>query len=190
MNGSESASIPCKVEDTSSKPSALKTKIVIHYNQKNTNKGVYIWGLKDAQGNEIDGAWHKFNGQDAFGKTYTVEADGTYEGGKVGFIITTDPGSDNKNWHKDGNKDRYIWQIEDGVGEAWVISGNEDTFAEPPSEVAEKLNKIQTLNVTVHYRRTNKDYAGWNLWTWYGKQEGVKRDFTCLLYTSPSPRDS
>lgn len=178
LNGSESASIPCKVEDTSSKPSALKTKIVIHYNQKNTNKGVYIWGLKDAQGNEIDGAWHKFNGQDAFGKTYTVEADGTYEGGKVGFIITTDPGSDNKNWHKDGNKDRYIWQIEDGVGEAWVISGNEDTFAEPPSEVAEKLNKIQTLNVTVHYRRTNKDYAGWNLWTWYSDKSGVKQDFT------------
>ena len=176
LKGSESAEIPCKAE--SSKPSALKTKIVIHYNQKNTNKGVYIWGLKDAQGNEIDGAWHKFNGQDAFGKTYTVEADGTYEGGKVGFIITTDPGSDNKNWHKDGNKDRYIWQIEDGVGEAWVISGNEDTFAEPPSEVAEKLNKIQTLNVTVHYRRTNKDYAGWNLWTWYGSEKGVKQDFT------------
>lgn len=176
LKGSESAEIPCKAE--SSKPSALKTKIVIHYNQKNTNKGVYIWGLKDAQGNEIDGAWHKFNGQDAFGKTYTVEADGTYEGGKVGFIITTDPGSDNKNWHKDGNKDRYIWQIEDGVGEAWVISGNEDTFAEPPSEVAEKLNKIQTLNVTVHYRRTNKDYAGWNLWTWYSDKSGVKQDFT------------
>lgn len=181
LNGSESASIPCKVEDTSSKPSALKTKIVIHYKQKsgdNRHMGVYIWGLKDAQGKEIDGAWHAFNGQDAFGKTYTVEADGTYESGKVGFIITTNPGSDNKNWHKDGDKDRKIWQIEDGVGEAWVISGNEDTFAEPPSEVAEKLNKIQTLNVTVHYRRTNKDYAGWNLWTWYGSEKGVKQDFT------------
>ena len=181
LNGSESASIPCKVEDASSKPSALKTKIVIHYKQKsgdNRHMGVYIWGLKDAQGKEIDGAWHAFNGQDAFGKTYTVDADGTYESGKVGFIITTDPGSDNKNWNKDGDKDRYIWQIEDGVGEAWVISGNADTFAEPPSEVAEKLNNIKTLNVTVHYRRTNKDYNGWNLWTWYGSEKGIKQDFT------------
>ncbi|MFU0548573.1 type I pullulanase [Gardnerella leopoldii] len=174
VGNADVSDVPCKVE--SSKPSALKTKIVIHYNQKNTNKGVYIWGLKDADGREIKG-WHAFNGQDAFGKTYTVEADGTYESGKVGFIITTDPGTDNKNWHKDGTKNRFIYNIEDGVGQAWVISGNEDTFAEPPSEVADKLNNIKTLNVTVHYRRTNKDYAGWNLWTWYGKQEGVKRDF-------------
>lgn len=175
LNGSESAEIPCKAE--SSKPSALKTKIVIHYNQKNTNKGVYIWGLKDADGKEIKPAWHKFNGQDAFGKTYTVEADGTYEGGKVGFIIVEDISNGWSDDKKDGG-DRKIWQIEDGVGEAWVISGNEDTFAEPPSEVAEKLNKIQTLNVTVHYRRTNKDYAGWNLWTWYSDKSGVKQDFT------------
>lgn len=176
LKGSESAEIPCKVE--SSKSSALKTKIAIHYKGSNNNMGVYIWGLKDADGKEIKGTWHAFNGQDAFGKTYTIEADGTYESGKVGFIITTDPGTDNKNWHKDGTKNRFIYNIEDGVGQAWVISGNEDTFAEPPVEVAGKLNKIQTLNVTVHYRRTNKDYAGWNLWTWYGKQEGVKQDFT------------
>ncbi|NSX52612.1 type I pullulanase [Gardnerella vaginalis] len=176
LKGSESAEIPCKVE--SSKSSALKTKIAIHYKGSNNNMGVYIWGLKDADGKEIKGTWHAFNGQDAFGKTYTIEADGTYESGKVGFIITTDPGTDNKNWHKDGTKNRFIYNIEDGVGQAWVISGNEDTFAEPPVEVADKLNKIQTLNVTVHYRRTNKDYAGWNLWTWYGKQEGVKQDFT------------
>ena len=175
VGNADVSDVPCKVE--SSKPSALKTKIVIHYNQKNTNKGVYIWGLKDADGREIKG-WHAFNGQDAFGKTYTVEADGTYESGKVGFIITTDPGTDNKNWHKDGTKNRFIYNIEDGVGQAWVISGNEDTFAEPPSEVADKLNNIKTLNVTVHYRRTNKDYAGWNLWTWYGSEKGVKQDFT------------
>lgn len=180
LTGSESANIPCKVEDTSSKPSALKTKIVIHYKQKsndNRNMGVYIWGLKDAQGKEINGAWHAFNGQDAFGKTDTVEADGIYESGKVGFIITTDPGPNNSNWNKDGG-DRKIWQIEDGVGEAWVYGGDSNTFAEPPSEVANKLNNIKTLNVTVHYRRTNKDYAGWNLWTWYGSEKGVKRDFT------------
>ncbi|RFT36140.1 hypothetical protein CG399_07585, partial [Bifidobacteriaceae bacterium NR015] len=77
LNGSTAEQAPCKVE--SSKPSALKTKIVIHYKQQsgdNRNMGVYIWGLKDAQGKEIDGAWHAFNGQDAFGKTYTVEAEG------------------------------------------------------------------------------------------------------------------
>lgn len=179
LNGSESASIPCKVEDTSSKPSALKTKIVIHYKQKsgdNRHMGVYIWGLKDAQGKEIDGAWHEFNGQDAFGKTYAVEADGTYESGKVGFIITEKP-VDGQDWHKDGG-DRNIWQIEYGVGEAWVYGGDSNTFAEPPSEVSNKLNSIKTLNVTVHYRRTNKDYAGWNLWTWYGSEKGVKQDFT------------
>ncbi|WP_421778788.1 type I pullulanase [Gardnerella sp. DNF01144] len=175
LKGSESAEIPCKAE--SSKPSALKTKIVIHYNQKNTNKGVYIWGLKDAQGNEIDGAWHKFNGQDAFGKTYTVEADGIYESGKVGFIIVEDISNGWSDDKKDGG-DRKVWQIEDGVGEAWVYGGDSNTFAEPPSEVANKLNNIKTLNVTVHYRRTNKDYAGWNLWTWYGSEKGVKQDFT------------
>ncbi|UQA79249.1 type I pullulanase [Gardnerella vaginalis] len=180
LNGSESASIPCKVEDTSSKPSALKTKIVIHYKQKsgdNRHMGVYIWGLKDAQGKEIDGAWHAFNGQDAFGKTYTVEADGTYESKKVGFIIVEDISNGWSDDKKDGG-DRQIWQIEDGVGEAWVYGGDSNTFAEPPSEVANRLNNIKTLNVTVHYRRTNKDYAGWNLWTWYGSEKGVKQDFT------------
>ena len=180
LNGSESASIPCKVEDTSSEPSALKTKIVIHYKQKsgdNRHMGVYIWGLKDADGKEIDGAWHEFNGQDAFGKTYTVEADGTYESGKVGFIIVEDISNGWSDDKKDGG-DRKIWQIEDGVGEAWVYGGDSNTFAEPPSEVANKLNNIKTLNVTVHYRRTNKDYNGWNLWTWYGSNDGVKQDFT------------
>ena len=178
VGNADVSDVPCKVD--SSKPSALKTKIVIHYKQKsddNRNMGVYIWGLKNAQGKEIDSAWHAFNGQDAFGKTYTVEADGTYESGKVGFIITTDPGPNNSNWNKDGGN-RNISQIEDGVGEAWVYGGDSNTFAEPPSEVSDKLNNLKTLNVTVHYRRTNKDYAGWNLWTWYGKQEGVKRDFT------------
>ncbi|MDK7192315.1 type I pullulanase [Bifidobacterium sp. UMB1197] len=178
LKGSEFAEIPCKVE--SSKPSALKTKIVIHYKQKsddNRNMGVYIWGLKDAQGKAIDGAWHKFNGQDAFGKTYTVEADGTYESGKVGFIIVEDISNGWNDGKKDGG-DRKVWQIEDGVGEAWVYGGDSNTFAEPPSEVANKLNNIKTLNVTVHYRRTNKDYAGWNLWTWYGSNNGVKQDFT------------
>ena len=180
LTGSESANIPCKVEDTSSKPSALKTKIVIHYKKKsgdNRHMGVYIWGLKDVQGKEIDGAWHEFNGQDAFGKTYTVEADGTYESGKVGFIIVEDISNGWNDGKKDGG-DRKIWQIEDGVGEAWVYGGDPNTFAEPPSEVADKLNNLKTLNVTVHYRRTNKDYAGWNLWTWYGSNDGVKRDFT------------
>lgn len=180
LNGSESASIPCKVEYTSSEPSALKTKIVIHYKQKsgdNRHMGVYIWGLKDADGQEIKGAWHEFNGQDAFGKTYTVEADGTYESGKVGFIIVEDISNGWSDDKKDGG-DRKIWQIEDGVGEAWVYGGDSNTFAEPPSEVANKLNNIKTLNVTVHYRRTNKDYAGWNLWTWYGSEKGVKQDFT------------
>ena len=178
VGNADVSDVPCKAE--SSKPSALKTKIVIHYKQKsddNRNMGVYIWGLKNADGKEIDSAWHAFNGQDAFGKTYTVEADGTYESGKVGFIITTDPGPNNSNWNKDGGN-RNISQIEDGVGEAWVYGGDSNTFAEPPSEVSDKLNNLKTLNVTVHYRRTNKDYAGWNLWTWYGKQEGVKRDFT------------
>ena len=178
VGNADVSDVPCKVD--SSKPSALKTKIVIHYKQKsddNRNMGVYIWGLKNDQGKEIDSAWHAFNGQDAFGKTYTVEADGTYESGKVGFIITTDPGPNNSNWNKDGGN-RNISQIEDGVGEAWVYGGDSNTFAEPPSEVSDKLNNLKTLNVTVHYRRTNKDYAGWNLWTWYGKQEGVKRDFT------------
>lgn len=180
LKGSESANIPCKVEDTSSKPSALKTKIVIHYKQKsndNRNMGVYIWGLKDADGKEIKGAWHAFNGQDAFGKTYTVEADGIYESGKVGFIIVEDISNGWSDDKKDGG-DRKIWQIEDGVGEAWVYGGDSNTFAEPPSEVANKLNNIKTLNVTVHYRRTNKDYAGWNLWTWYGSEKGVKQDLT------------
>ena len=180
LKGSESANIPCKVEDTSSKPSALKTKIVIHYKQRsgdNRHMGVYMWGLKDADGQEIKGAWHAFNGQDAFGKTYTVEADGTYESGKVGFIIVEDISNGWNDNKKDGGN-RNISQIEDGVGEAWVYGGDSNTFAEPPSEVSDKLNNLKTLNVTVHYRRTNKDYAGWNLWTWYGKQEGVKRDFT------------
>ena len=177
LNGATAEQSPCKVEDTSSKPFALKTKIVIHYNQKNTNKGVYIWGLKDADGKEIKPAWHAFNGQDAFGKTYTVEADGTYESGKVGFIIVEDISNGWNDGKKDGG-DRKIWQIEDGVGEAWVYGGDSNTFAEPPAEVVNKLNSIKTLNVTVHYRRTNKDYAGWNLWTWYGSEKGVKQDFT------------
>ena len=176
LNGSTAEQAPCIVEDTSSKPSALKTKIVIHYKGSNNNMGVYIWGLKNAQGKEIDGAWHAFNGQDAFGKTYTVEAYGTYESGKVGFIITEKP-VEGQDWKKDGGN-RYISQIEDGVGEAWVYGGDSNTFAEPPAEVADKLNNLKTLNVTVHYRRTNKDYAGWNLWTWYGSKKGVKQDFT------------
>ena len=176
LNGSTAEQAPCIVEDTSSKPSALKTKIVIHYKGSNNNMGVYIWGLKNAQGKEIDGAWHAFNGQDAFGKTYTVEAYGTYESGKVGFIITEKP-VEGQDWRKDGGN-RYISQIEGGVGEAWVYGGDSNTFAEPPAEVADKLNNLKTLNVTVHYRRTNKDYAGWNLWTWYGSKKGVKQDFT------------
>ena len=178
VGNADVSDVPCKVD--SSKPSALKTKIVIHYKQKsddNRNMGVYIWGLKNDQGKEIDSAWHAFNGQDAFGKTYTVEADGTYESGKVGFIIVEDISNGWNDGKKDGG-DRKIWQIEDGVGEAWVYGGDPNTFAEPPSEVADKLNNLKTLNVTVHYRRTNKDYAGWNLWTWYGSNDGVKRDFT------------
>ena len=97
-----------------------------------------------------------FTGDDAFGKVAVLDV--TDAGTSVGFLFrSTD------NWDtavKDlapgaggGGGDRGV-TLAAGNNEIWLIQGDKNAYTFSPRVLR------------IHYKRTNADYTGWNLWTW------------------------
>lgn len=152
-DGTITAANPCPVKYQP------KTKLTVHYKPKAGDaaadkRGVYVWGTQK-DGTQLDGKYYKFNqADDAFGKVFTMEFDGAFD--HLGAIVTTE------DWNKDGQKDRII-DTSGGSAEVWVQGGDETTYTDPPADAGKTIRK---LDVTIHYRRADNNYAGWDVWKW------------------------
>ena len=142
------------------------TKVMIHYQEDlNNNLDWNLWVWEDGK----EGSVYEFSGEDQFGKFAEIELPGSPA--LVGFIVRTD------DWIKDGG-DRFI-DIENGLGEAWVIAGDETTYFEIPDNGAPiETPQFEEIKLTIHYYRYDQNYNGWNLWIWPFEKEGHGVEFS------------
>ncbi|WP_055428243.1 type I pullulanase [Bifidobacterium aesculapii] len=155
-----------------------KTRVIVHYkpavdDADADSRGVYLWGT-DKDGATLDGQWHTFTGNDAYGKVFDLTVDGAYDAGKIGVIVTTE------GWNKVGG-DRMI-DGSNGTAEIWVDGSQPDTtLTAAPEGHAKQADRI---DVTIHYHRTNDDYASedglkaWDIWGWADGVNGAAHPFT------------
>ena len=148
------------------------TRLTVHYrpaagDSAADKRGVYVWGTRE-DGSVLDGKNYQFNqSKDAFGKVFTMDFDGSFD--KLGVIVTT------TDWNKDGQSDRMV-DVSGGSGEIWVKGGDETTYTTPPDEAGQTIKK---LDVTVHYRRADNNYTGWDIWQWAdGVADNIPAKFT------------
>lgn len=96
-----------------------------------------------------------FSGEDAFGKIATFEIKAP--SASVGIIFRKggwDVRDGAVGAGGDGNGDRSITLNPTGDTEVWFIQGDKTAYTSEPR------------TVRIHYKRTNADYTGWNIWNW------------------------
>ncbi len=148
------------------------TTLTVHYKPQNVNdnRGVYVWGDKK-DGGTLAGEHHAFTGTDAWGKVVTLTLPGAYEKGKLGLIVTT------SNWDKFGG-DRML-DASNGAATVWIDGTNSADADTTPTAIPDSVisQSIQKLNVTVHYHRSDGNYADWDLWHWNSSAAGTATKF-------------
>lgn len=137
------------------------TRLIVHYRPQDPavddGRVVWVWGT-DRDGATLEGAFHEFTGEDAFGKVLDIEVPGAYDADKIGLIVTT------PQWNKVGG-DRFV-DASNGTAEVWVDAAAPDETYDETTVPEEYLKKVNHLDVTVHYRRDDGDYTGWNMYAW------------------------
>ena len=149
------------------------TTLTVHYKPKdaNDNRGVYVWGTKK-DGGDLAGVHHVFTGTDSWGKVVTLDLPGAYEKGKLGLIVTTDK------WDKFGG-DRML-DASNGAATVWIDGTNSADESQTPTDMPASVvaSSLKTLNVIVHYNRSDGNYADWDLWHWNSSANGSATKFT------------
>lgn len=115
------------------------TTVIVHYKEAEGNDkdwNLWIW---PAGG---EGSAYDFTGEDNFGKVATITLPGQVD--KAGFIVRTD------SWEKDTPNDRFIEQFNNGVGEIWIIGGQEEFYYENPEGPDEIVDEEVLLQVNYH----------------------------------------
>lgn len=121
------------------------TTVIIHYVEQEGNDkdwNLWIW----PSGGE--GSVYEFTQEDNFGKVAMATFSGPLD--EVGFIVRTD------DWVKDTPSDRFINQFDNGVGEIWVVGGQEDFYYENPNGPAGIQS--ESVDLTLHYNNYTGDY--------------------------------
>lgn len=142
-------------------------RVRIHYHRADKNYtpwSVWLWPENYA------GQTVKFSELDDYGAVAQVDLPGRHR--RVGFIIRSQA------WQKDIPHDRYIENFTEGEAEVWLREGDPKVYTAPPPELRTKVRAFSQATLTVHYYRYDQDYAGWNLWVWYGGEAGRQVDFS------------
>ena len=123
-----------------------QTTVIVHYQEAEGNEkdwNLWIW---PAGG---EGSVYDFTGEDNFGKIATITLPGNHD--NVGFIVRTE------SWEKDTSNDRFIEQFNNGVGEIWLIGGQEAVYYENPEGPDVILDEQVTLDI--NYHNYDENYA-------------------------------
>ena len=116
-----------------------QTTVIVHYQEAEGNDkdwNLWVW---PAGG---EGSAYDFTGEDNFGKIATITLPGDHD--TVGFIVRTE------SWEKDTSNDRFIEQFNGGVGEIWIIGGQEEFYYENPEGPDAILDEQVTLQINYH----------------------------------------
>lgn len=140
------------------------TTVIVHYQETEDNEkdwNVWIWPVGG------EGSANNFTEEDNFGKVCTVTLSGKHD--KVGFIIRTDA------WEKDIPNDRFIEQLDAGVGEIWIYGGKEEFYYENPEGADEILD--ESVELTIDYRNYEEIYDQTSLRVYFFDENGQTISF-------------
>jgi pullulanase len=145
-----------------------KKTLIIHYAKDPASTddwNLWVWP------NKGDGKAYPFTETDDYGQVARITFE--TEEQKFGFIVRTD------SWKKDVADDRFITKFDaKGTAEIWLKAGDPKIYYSKPSNDKGPSKLNETTQVTVHYKRYDNKYDGWNLWFWPDGKEGASFKFT------------
>lgn len=145
-----------------------KKTVIVHYAKAPgaaQDWNLWMWPFKE------EGKAYPFTDKDEFGQIAKVTFD--TDTNKIGFIVRTD------DWQKDIGEDRFITNFDaNGTAEVWLKGGDAKIYTSKPAPSEATVSKMnETTQVTVHYKRYDNKYEGWNLWVWPEGAEGAAYQF-------------
>lgn len=152
------------------------TTLVVHYHRFDPNYSpwnLWLWPYAPVPG---DGGAHNFNGEDAFGKVYTLDMIGTpFEGStQIGVIVRTNT------WEKDVAIDRFIDLTnpnESGEVHVYLVSGDPTIYYSPDGiDISSRASNVNFTSINTISFESSKDVAA--------EQVTVLQDGTPVSFTN------
>lgn len=163
VNGDNSVVVVPKQQEKK----VVKVRFIKEGETKYENWGFWTWYPGE------NGKFVEFDYVDKEGAYTLLELPASVTSGELGLIIKEGQGWDNK---ATGDLKYEISELNNDNNEIVV------TYGEPenPKSVEQRafIKEYEELTVNIHYKRNNKDYDNWNLWTWLDGVDGEKVEFT------------
>lgn len=144
--------------------------VIIHY-QRSTQDylGWNLWVWFEGK----DGQSYDFTGTDSYGVSSSFTIDSTVK--KIGLIVRL-----NNFEEKDITEDRFV-ELNGTKTELWLVQGDATIYTTKPNTTKVPVitpSTSGTLDLTVHYKRYDNVYTGWNVWLWLEGKNGLASNFS------------
>jgi len=145
----------------------VKVRFIKEGETKYDNWGFWTWYPGE------NGKFVEFDYVDKEGAYTLLELPANVTEGELGIIVKEGQGWDNK---ATGDLKYEISELTNDNNEIVVTYGENEN----PKSVEQRtfIKKYENITVNIHYKRSQKDYVNWNLWTWLDGVEGKTLEFT------------
>ena len=143
----------------------VKVRFIKEGETKYDNWGFWTWYPGQ------NGKFIEFDYVDKEGAYTLLELPANVTEGQLGIIVKEGHGWDNK---ATGNLEYEISELNNDNNEIVVTYGDKEN----PKSVEQRAFIKEYINLNIHYKRSQKDYDNWNLWTWLDGADGEKVEFT------------
>lgn len=145
----------------------VKVRFIKEGETKYDNWGFWTWYPGQ------NGKFIEFDYVDKEGAYTLLELPANVTEGQLGIIVKEGHGWDNK---ATGNLEYEISELNNDNNEIVVTYGDKEN----PKSVEQRafIKEYENINLNIHYKRSQKDYDNWNLWTWLDGADGEKVEFT------------
>ena len=141
----------------------VKVRFIKEGETKYDNWGFWTWYPGQ------NGKFIEFDYVDKEGAYTLLELPANVTEGQLGIIVKEGHGWDNK---ATGNLEYEISELNNDNNEIVVTYGDKEN----PKSVEQRafIKEYENINLNIHYKRSQKDYDNWNLWTWLDGADGEK----------------
>ena len=145
----------------------VKVRFIKEGETKYENWGFWTWYPGET------GKFIEFDYVDKEGAYTLLELPAKVTEGELGIIVKEGQGWDNK---ATGDLKYEISELNNDNNEIVVTYGEKEN----PKSVIQRafIKEYENITVNIHYKRNQKDYDNWNLWTWLDGVDGETLEFT------------
>ena len=145
----------------------VKVRFIKEDETKYDNWGFWTWYPGE------NGKFVEFDYVDKEGAYTLLELPANVTEGELGIIVKEGQGWDNK---ATGDLKYEISELTNDNNEIVVTYGENEN----PKSIEQRafIKEYENITVNIHYKRSQKDYDNWNLWTWLDGVEGETLEFT------------